>query len=166
MIRWHECKRHPVATVVVVVSLLTVLGLVVLLAANPVDPPPRVPAWLPEVLVPTSANAWPGALLIVALGVHFAAVTRVRSGRSIALESAILWSDGAPVMASQCGRSGARWSICCSPTWRRRAEPAACVSHAAPHSRRWSATPARPAGQLSRSPCGKPCVGSSFPVRR
>lgn len=92
MIRWHECKRHPVATVVVVVSLLTVLGLVVLLAANPVDPPPRVPAWLPEVLVPTSANAWPGALLIVALGVHFAAVTRVRSGRSIALESAILWS--------------------------------------------------------------------------
>lgn len=61
MIRWHECKRHPVATVVVVVSLLTVVGLVVLLAANPADPPPRVPAWLPDILVPTSANAWPGA---------------------------------------------------------------------------------------------------------
>ena len=75
-----------------VLTFLTVVGLVVLLAANPAEPPANVPGWLPDALIPSRGNVVPAMILIGALPVHLAAVTRLRVGRSISLESAILWS--------------------------------------------------------------------------
>lgn len=92
MIRLSECRRHPITTVVMVVTFFVVVAVVVLLAANPAEPASRVPAWLPGALVPARDNTLPALLLIGALPLHLAAVSRLRQGRSISLESAIVWS--------------------------------------------------------------------------